>query len=68
MDEFDRASEQEMLFRNHAIEAVRSIFSGESLLYCEDCDEKIPDARRKLIQGCRTCVRCAREREKNNGN
>ncbi|AIR03125.1 MULTISPECIES: DksA/TraR family C4-type zinc finger protein [Cedecea] len=31
---------------------------GESLLYCEECGERIPDARRRAIQGVRLCIRC----------
>ncbi|NIF47198.1 DksA/TraR family C4-type zinc finger protein [Enterobacter sp. Ap-916] len=31
---------------------------GESLEYCEECGERIPEARRKAIQGVRLCIRC----------
>ncbi|EJF29060.1 MULTISPECIES: DksA/TraR family C4-type zinc finger protein [Enterobacteriaceae] len=31
---------------------------GESLEYCEECGECIPEARRKAIQGVRLCIRC----------
>lgn len=31
---------------------------GESLLYCEACGERIPEARRSAIQGVRLCIRC----------
>ncbi|HEY3983354.1 DksA/TraR family C4-type zinc finger protein [Cedecea sp.] len=31
---------------------------GESLEYCEECGERIPDARRKAIQGVRLCINC----------
>jgi phage/conjugal plasmid C-4 type zinc finger TraR family protein len=34
---------------------------GESLERCEDCDEKIPEARRKAIAGVRRCVACQQE-------
>jgi phage/conjugal plasmid C-4 type zinc finger TraR family protein len=32
--------------------------SGESLSHCEECDAKIPQARRKAIPGVRLCVKC----------
>lgn len=34
---------------------------GESLEYCEECGERIPDARRLAIQGVRLCIRCQQE-------
>lgn len=34
---------------------------GEGLAQCEDCDEPIPDARRKAVPGVRRCVRCQSE-------
>ncbi len=38
---------------------------GESLTHCEECDEAIPEARRKAVPGVRLCVACqeARDRE-----
>nr|WP_319524586.1 DksA/TraR family C4-type zinc finger protein [uncultured Desulfosarcina sp.] len=32
--------------------------SGESLTHCEQCEEEIPEARRKAIPGVRLCVDC----------
>jgi phage/conjugal plasmid C-4 type zinc finger TraR family protein len=37
---------------------------GEGSTHCEECDNVIPDARRKAIPGIRLCVRCQTEREK----
>lgn len=38
---------------------IRSELSLEpSLLFCEQCDSPIPEARRKAIQGVRYCVTC----------
>lgn len=31
---------------------------GAGSEYCEDCGERIPDARRKALPGSRTCVAC----------
>ena len=31
---------------------------GESLRRCYECDEKIPEARRKAVPGVRYCITC----------
>jgi phage/conjugal plasmid C-4 type zinc finger TraR family protein len=42
-----------------AVQRARSsIPRGESLIRCEECDVKIPQARRKVIPGVRLCVEC----------
>ena len=38
--------------------------SGESLKYCQACEEEIPAARRKAIPGVRLCIHCQSELEK----
>jgi len=43
--------------------ARSSIPSGEAELYCSDCGEEIPEARRKALTGTRTCVACQSERD-----
>jgi len=41
------------------IQRVRSkLPQGESLMRCEECNAKIPAARRKAIVGVRLCVPC----------
>ncbi|MCP4605716.1 MAG: DksA/TraR family C4-type zinc finger protein [Proteobacteria bacterium] len=37
---------------------------GESLKQCVDCDEDIPEARRKALPGVRFCVKCQSLRDK----
>ena len=37
---------------------------GRSLTHCEECDAKIPEARRKAVPGVRLCVACQSERDK----
>lgn len=50
---------------NDAIKLARSRLSdGESSTHCEECDEVIPEARRKAIPGVRLCVGCQSELEK----
>jgi len=36
---------------------------GESLTHCAECDEEIPDARRKAIPGVKLCIDCMQERD-----
>lgn len=36
---------------------------GESLTHCAECDEPIPEARRKAIPGVKLCVDCVAERD-----
>ena len=38
--------------------------SGQSLTQCEQCEEAIPEARRKAIPGVRLCVDCQSAMEK----
>jgi phage/conjugal plasmid C-4 type zinc finger TraR family protein len=37
---------------------------GESLERCEECDAKIPEARRQAVPGVRLCIKCQAERDK----
>ncbi|MGM0517922.1 MAG: DksA/TraR family C4-type zinc finger protein [Pseudomonadota bacterium] len=49
---------------NDALARVRAdIPDGESLEYCEECDEPIPEARRRAVPGVRLCVGCQSERD-----
>ncbi len=36
---------------------------GESASICVECDEPIPEARRKAIPGVKLCIDCQRERD-----
>ena len=36
---------------------------GDSLEFCEACDEPIPEARRQAIPGVRLCVQCQSEQD-----
>lgn len=48
-----------------ALQRVRSqLPSGESLTYCEECDEAIPQARREAVKGVRLCIICQSELDK----
>ena len=36
---------------------------GESLTHCAECEEPIPEARRKAIPGVKLCIDCMRARD-----
>ncbi|ASM72813.1 MULTISPECIES: DksA/TraR family C4-type zinc finger protein [Roseobacteraceae] len=36
---------------------------GESLKYCAECEEEIPERRRVALPGVKLCVDCASERD-----
>ncbi|WP_373188053.1 DksA/TraR family C4-type zinc finger protein [Halopseudomonas sp.] len=49
---------------DEAVQRARSrLPKGESLLYCEECDTLIPEARRKALPGVRLCVVCQQARD-----
>ncbi|WEK45390.1 MAG: DksA/TraR family C4-type zinc finger protein [Candidatus Andeanibacterium colombiense] len=37
--------------------------AGEGALYCDECGEEIPAARREALPGARTCVACQSGRD-----
>ena len=46
------------------IERARSqLPTGPSLKRCEECEAKIPEARRKAVPGVRLCVACQQARD-----
>jgi len=48
-----------------AVNRARSqLPQGKSLRYCEECDTRIPEARRQAIAGVRLCVACQEEHDK----
>lgn len=55
-----QASIDDELARMRAQQAERR---GISLTECEDCDEKIPQARREAVPGVRLCVSCQQDRD-----
>lgn len=46
------------------LRAQRCLPRGESLAFCEECGEEIPEARRRALPGVRLCVSCQEERDK----
>jgi len=47
-----------------AVERARGqLPKGESLERCEECDARIPEARRQAVPGVRLCVKCQADRD-----
>lgn len=62
-DEFASNNAQNLL--DELIFKVRSkLPSGESLMYCLECGNKIPEARRNALLGVKFCVICQSQFEK----
>jgi phage/conjugal plasmid C-4 type zinc finger TraR family protein len=36
---------------------------GESAVFCADCEEPIPQARREALPGVKLCIECVQERD-----
>ncbi len=60
VDLVDMANEVAQLRLNHALERQRRVssVSAVSAVFCEDCDEQIPEARRMAVPGVQTCIEC----------
>lgn len=37
--------------------------TGESLTHCAECEEEIPEPRRKAIPGVKLCIDCQQDRD-----
>ncbi|USP12255.1 TraR/DksA C4-type zinc finger protein [Aeromonas dhakensis] len=47
-----------MLAAQLANQVGKGRYQGESLHHCEECDDPIPEGRRRHIPGVRLCVPC----------
>ncbi len=59
----DQASALEEMMREHAIQAHRINRDAVSATHCSQCDDELPEARRKAYAGCTMCVDCQGEME-----
>ena len=51
-----------------AIKRARAqLRAGPGLKHCEECDTKIPEARRKAVPGVRLCIRCQEAEDRESG-
>jgi phage/conjugal plasmid C-4 type zinc finger TraR family protein len=69
MDDFDRASEieaqlTEVALSNHFAKQNDSVKTSAEI--CIECDERIPKARQKAVQGCQYCSGCQTLKETRN--
>ena len=62
-DIIDNASTLEDLQRDAALSMHRLNHSAVSATHCEECGDKLQDARRKAYPGCTMCVSCQGEME-----
>ncbi|CAM8247058.1 DksA C4-type domain-containing protein [Citrobacter freundii] len=62
----DDASAVEELQRNAALSAHRINRDAVSAVKCEECGDRLPEARRKAYPGCTMCVDCQADAEKRN--
>jgi len=40
------------------IKEARRELDRPSATHCDDCGDEIPEERRELVPGCRTCISC----------
>ncbi|ALP42119.1 TraR/DksA family transcriptional regulator [Aeromonas schubertii] len=66
MDDIDRANRhaERMLTVALANQVGKSQRQGESLTECEECDDPIPEGRRRHVSGVRLCITCQTRRER----
>ena len=57
-DILDQAQKLEELQRKVALKNRFQAVHRPSLTHCQDCDEPIPEKRRRMINGCTRCVDC----------
>ena len=63
-NEVDRAQQINEEFLVDALaDHKRRRCTGENRMTCIDCKEPIPEARRKVVQGCKRCVHCQKLHE-----
>lgn len=62
----DQASALEEMMREQAIAAHRLNHNAVSATHCVECEEELPEARRKAYPGCTMCVECQGEQELRN--
>lgn len=65
-DEIDRANDYAALMLESQIAAARINTIQVSAFTCECCGKAIPEARRRAVIGCDTCVDCQSVNEMKN--
>ncbi|WP_321367620.1 TraR/DksA C4-type zinc finger protein [uncultured Desulfuromusa sp.] len=63
-DDADRAQVINDQFQADMLaQAQQNNSTGISNRFCENCEEPIPEGRRKAQKGCKLCVSCQQEQE-----
>ncbi|SEI82686.1 transcriptional regulator, TraR/DksA family [Azotobacter beijerinckii] len=62
-DVIDQANERAEQILQSALAKQSYRPAAPSALWCEDCGERIPEARRVAVPGCDCCVSCQEIRE-----
>lgn len=65
-DTIDAASELTQQRIEMAVAAHRLNHNAVSATHCVECEEELPEARRKAYPGCTMCVECQGEQELRN--
>ena len=62
-DTIDQAQHMQDAYLQERLSRVQAEKNSQSssLLYCMDCGEEIPKARRKAVPGCQLCVTCQKK-------
>ncbi len=63
MDVIDQANERAENMIQAALAQRTNTRPAPSALWCEDCGEQIPEARRQAALGCECCISCQELRE-----
>jgi len=50
--------------KDGVLRARAGLPAGESETHCVECDEEIPEARRRAMPGVRTCIACQSARDR----
>ncbi|WP_447887246.1 TraR/DksA C4-type zinc finger protein [Serratia fonticola] len=59
----DEAQSEEQLMIERGLTAIRAQFTSQSAVDCQQCGDPIPERRRQLLPGVKTCVECQQRSE-----
>lgn len=59
----DDAQSEEQLMIERGLTAIRAQFASQSAVACQQCGDPIPERRRQLLPGVKTCVDCQERTE-----
>lgn len=60
----DDAINAQAFVDNYIELAISQLPTGESAMYCVECGDEIPEARRFALPGVKHCIPCQQERDK----